>query len=134
MSVQNQLNQMLDVAVRNQNAITRNLLRTVLGDVQTISRRTGEQVTDALLIKTIKGFIENNNQSLALRESEALSRENEILNSLLPKQMTDAEIRSAIQASNGTTIGEIMKYLSAHHSGLYNGKSASAMATDWLSS
>lgn len=134
MSVQEKFNAMLDAAVRSQDAATRSLLKTVLGDIQTASRRSGNAATDALYVKTIKSFIDNNNISLKLRDNPVLVRENEILQSLLPAQMTDDEIRVAIASSQCKELGDVMTYLKSHHAGLYDGKRASALAKEWLAS
>ena len=61
-----------------------------------------------------------------------VDREIEILTAFMPKQMTEDELRAAIEhfkaANPGANMGAIMGYLKAEFAGLYDGKMASQIA------
>lgn len=132
MSVLVEVENALSVAIRNQDVLVRTTLKTLLGEAQTKALRTGNPVDDALVAKLIKDFVKANNESIALRANEKLVAENEILNQFLPKQMSEVEIRAAIESSGQTKIGGIMQYMKAHHDGTFDGKLASKLAREML--
>ena len=133
MSLVNTVNAALQTAIRNKDTTTRTVLRTLVGEAQTRAKRDQVAVSDALLSKLIKDFVKNNKDSLALRDNPALEQENAILMRFLPQQMSDHDIRAAVAASGGTDIGSVMRYLSANHAGLYDGKQANVIARSMLS-
>lgn len=132
MTLQATLNAALQQAVRQQDAPTRTILRTVLGEAQTKSLRNRTAINDAMLISIMKEFVINNNALIAARDKPDLVRENEILQKFLPQDMSDDALMDAIEASNGADIGQVMRYLSANFAGRYNGDHAKALANQWL--
>jgi uncharacterized protein YqeY len=99
-------------------------------------------ITDEKVTATITKFLKNakaNRElmktSFAAGDAVALAkveREIELLGAYLPRQMTEAELRAAIdgfqQDNPGASIGAVMAFLKANHAGLYDGKLASQLA------
>lgn len=134
MSLHETLQTLLNQAIRGRDVATRTVLRTLLGEAQNKSLRNQVPITDGLLVNLIKDFMANNVTILAARDKPELARENEILKSLLPQQMDDDQIRAAIVESNGSDIGQVMKYLTSTYSGQYNGSRAKTLALEYLAS
>jgi uncharacterized protein YqeY len=128
MSVLVAVQEALDTAVRGRDAVTRTVLKTLLGEAQTRALRDRSEVDDTLVIKLLKDFIKGNSDLLALRDNPKLVSENEILSRFIPKQMDESEIRIAITASSADDIGGVMRHLKANHAGLYNGQLANTLA------
>lgn len=107
-------------------------LSVILGDVESEEKRSGKEVDDQFVLGKIKKMIDSNNQCLSKKEDPALMDENEYLNSLLPKQLTESELGDIISESNCANVGEVMKYLKTNYPGLYDGKMASEIARSVL--
>lgn len=104
------------------------LLTTLIGEAEIIGKNEGNrETTNDEVVKVIKKFISNNNDLLKHKQDEKIVRENEILNSFLPKQLSKEELSSIIEniiSEGKKEIGPIMKELNANHSGLFDGKLA----------
>lgn len=123
-----QVKSRLSESVLNQDKASRTTLRTVVGEVQTRSLRAQSEITDALVIKVLKDTIAGNRDTLKYRENPGLEKENELLSSFLPAMMTEEQVRQAIVDSGAQDMPMAMKYLSKNHAGLFDGKSAKAIA------
>lgn len=128
MSIVQGMKARLDIAIRNQEKAVRTSLRTVLGEVQTRALRQQCDVNDAVAIKVLKDTISGNRDSLKYRHNPGLEQENELLASFLPDMMTDADIERVLLDAGVSSMPEAMKYLSANHPGMFDGKSAKAIA------
>lgn len=113
------------------------LLSTVIGEMAANAVLIdGQKIVDdaaasQVLKKTIKGLEELN----AIVASEKAQDEAAILKAYLPQQMTEEELKSAItmaRSQGATNLGAIMGWLKTNHSGLYDGKIASAIAKEQL--
>ena len=115
------------------------LLSTALGEMQTAASRSSDgnkDVSDALAVKTLNGFLKNIEENLARVDPETdtatLQWERQILSAYIPTQLTDAELEQAIttaQVQHGAKdLKSIMAYLKDNHAGLYDGKKASDLA------
>lgn len=100
----------------------------LLGEVDTEEKRTGKPVDDAWVVSKIRKIIASNELCLKERPSDKLVAENAYLQSLLPKMMTEEELKAALAKSNANNIGQAMGYLKANHAGLYDGAMASKLA------
>jgi uncharacterized protein YqeY len=58
-------------------------------------------------------------------QTEEIIKEQEFLNSLLPKMMSTEELSSIVDSLNFKSIGEYMKYFKDNYSGKYDGKELS---------
>jgi uncharacterized protein YqeY len=100
-------------AFKAKNTVAKNLLSVIKGEIQTIEKNTGvetmsdEDVTK-ILNKTVKSLKETNASYPSTQTAEELF----IVESYLPKQMTETEITEKIQSlvSNGSSnVAEIMR-------------------------
>ena len=113
----------------------RNVLTTLIGELDTNAKRTGKAVTDEQAVATVKKFVENAKFTMSKLSPDvelykAYEQEAILLRSYLPLQMSEAELSGAILAFIGegfTTMGEVMSQLKYKYAGLYDGKMASAL-------
>lgn len=120
--------------------MARNVLTTLIGELDTIAKRTGKLVTDEQVVATAKKFVENAKFTMSKLDPnvelyEAYSEEVVLLEAYLPKQMSEAELSGAILAFIGegfTTMGEVMSQLKYKYAGLYDGKMASALVKKYV--
>ena len=118
----------LQQAVRENDKAVRTSLRTVVGEVQTRALRPGMSLDDALVIKVLGDTISGNTDILKHRERPDLKAEIALLEGFMPAMMTDADIEAAIVASGATDMPSAMRFLSANHKGLFDGKAAKSIA------
>ena len=100
-------------AFRNKNTVAKNLLSFNKGEIQTIEKNTGvENLSDAdvtkILNKTVKSLKETNASFPSAQTAEELF----IIESYLPKQMSETEIVTKIQElvnGGASNIADIMR-------------------------
>ena len=95
-------------------------------------------ITDEKVTATITKFLKNAKANRELLKTSGagslakVEREIELLGAYLPRQMTEAELRAAIDGfrhdNPGAGVGAVMAFLKANHAGLYDGKLASQLA------
>ena len=120
------------VARKTGDKIKSDLLTTIVGEFETLSKK-GKELTDADLVALLKKFKANNLETLNVKpDDEILIKENEILDSYLPQQMTDEDLKNAIirfiEVNEDVNMGKIMAHLKSTYAGLYDGKRASEIA------
>lgn len=141
-------------ARKNKNAIEASLLTTLIGEAVIIGKNDGNrETTDAEVIAVVKKFIKNTNEMLtalnnstgdALTESrEIANAELQILNSFLPKQLSEEELKAVVdeiiadmrsRSSGVVNMGMIMGALKLAYDGQYDGKMASSVVKAALAS
>lgn len=131
------------------------VLTTLIGEATQITteefKRGVTEVTDDKVVATVAKFVKNTKLTLENLATErarlaeaggdaskvderikAAETELAILSSYGPKQMTEAELRAAIDAFKAKTpdanVGAIMAHLRTNFGGQYDGKAASALA------
>lgn len=122
------------VARREKNKEVSSILTTLIGEIESdvIGNTKIKEITDDVVIAKIKKFSKSLNELLSKLDkdspaAELPNYELKILNSYLPSQLTEDELRAIIIDSGLTNIGEIMKMLKSNHSGLFDGKMASSI-------
>ena len=146
MSIVNAIREKSVSARKAKDAEASSLLITLLSEVSMVGKNANRETTDSEAIAVVKKFINNNRETLgvALKLDEtranALVRENVILESFLPKQMSelelDVEIRKIILENSLTMpnqMGLVMKALKEKFEGTYDAKTASAITKKLLS-
>mgnify|MGYP003586332151 CR=1 FL=1 len=122
------------------------LLTTLYAEAAAVGKNQMRESTDAEVIATVKKFIKNNEQFAQAcgerRDSDTLDileREREVLESFIPKQLSDTELKTIIKEfidANGITgpkgMGLVMKELKEKYDGLYDGKIASNIIKQML--
>ena len=115
------------VAVKASDTVARDVLRLALGEIQTAEARKNAPLGEEEAVAALRKLIKSNEETLAALPAgderiAPLKREVEVLASLLPAQLTVAQIvaaladqASAIKAasSDGQATGIAMKHLKA---------------------
>lgn len=109
-------------------AIEVSILTLLIGEIETTEKRTGKPFTDAQVVDSVKKLIKSNDESLKLRANEKLTQENAVLSALLPKQLTEAEIRAAIAENGLQGVPAVMQFLNANYAGQFDKALASSIA------
>lgn len=106
------------LAFKAKNTVAKNLLSVIKGEIQTIEKNQGidnlsdEEVTK-ILNKTVKSLKETN----ASFPSEQTAEELSIVESYLPKQMTEDEIATKVQeliSEKDLNIAEVMRAFASY--------------------
>jgi uncharacterized protein YqeY len=107
----------ITTATRMRNQLASDILKVVLGECQ-----TKNNFTDDFIIKYCRDIVKGNTETMQFGESVKLSRENELLRSYLPKEVSEDElvvyanqIVTDIKAakSDGQAVGVLVKYVKA---------------------
>ncbi|MBP7704924.1 MAG: GatB/YqeY domain-containing protein [Caulobacter sp.] len=142
-------------ARKSNDRLKADLLTTLIGEAAQITteefKRGVTEVTDEKVAATVAKFLKNTKLTLENLAGErarlieaggdaskvearmkAAETEQAILSSYSPKQMTEAELREAIDAflaaNPDANVGAIMAHLKENFGGQYDGKAASALA------
>lgn len=117
------------------NKVGRAVMQSLIADFDKTAR-TGKEVDGMSLIKK---YLDNAKGNMKIEKGrdnqagyEAYRAEVEFLESLLPKQLTEAELREIIEGGCFHNIGQVMKHLREHYQGQYDGGLASAIAREVL--
>ena len=111
-------------AMRDKDTQRRDLLKVVLGELQTAAARTGDAMDDEQAQQIIRKMVKSNHEMAELNKrpgvAEQMKAELEILESLLPKTLSVEEIIAALQpvadsvraaGNDGQATGVAMKHL-----------------------
>ena len=92
-------------AMKAKDTVKKNLISVLIGDVEyqvMKKKKVSDQELESLTLKTIKKQINTNNDVLKVNvnpeKKDELNRENEILESYLPKMKTEDEIKQIVEA------------------------------------
>lgn len=135
-----ELRKMMMKAKLEKDTVKSNLLSTLVAEAVMIGKNDGNrETTEAETIAIIKKFLKNTAENLAALEelgkdkTEAL-REKEILESLLPQQMSEdelfgriKEIVAALPEKSPRQMGAVMAELKKRYDGQFDGKTASGL-------
>jgi hypothetical protein len=116
------------------------LLVTLYSEAAIIGKNDGNrESTDEEVVKVVKKFLSNNHDTMnaLIRHGhsvEVLEKEAAILETFLPKQLTEAELSTLIDVfvaqlpeRNMKQIGAVMKQLNAGYAGMFDGGLASKL-------
>lgn len=106
---------------------TRKFLSFVLGEIENkYSQFENKEKTfpDKLVIKGLKSIRKN----IEKAAEEKMIFELKIIDSLLPAQMSEAEIKAIFDKNQHLQLGDKMKLLNTEYAGLFDGKLASDIA------
>ena len=117
------------------------ILTTLIGEAEMVGKNDGNRdTTDAEVVATIKKFIKNIDETIAVAGStETLVAEKEALQVYLPRQLTEPELRVTIgniivtQGLAGPkAMGQLMGELKKNYAGSYDGALASRLVKELL--
>jgi uncharacterized protein YqeY len=106
---------------------TRKFLSFVLGEIENkYSQFEDKEKTfpDKLVIKGLKSIRKN----IEKAAEEKMEFELKIIDSLLPAQMSESEIKAVFDKNQHLQLGDKMKLLNTEYAGLFDGKLASDIA------
>ena len=103
------------------------LLTTLYSESAMVGKNQNRETTDSEVISVIKKFMKNNEEfrkSIDKNEDTyfRLLLEYVILESYLPKQLTEQEIKDIVHHQDHETLGDCMKHFKENYSGLYDAK------------
>ncbi len=152
MSLRIALNEALKQAVRSREALATSVLRLILAALKDrdIAQRTNgvpDGLTDAEIVGMLQSMIKQRRESIKMYEqggrpelAEKEAAEITVIETFLPKQMSDAEIRAVVDAVIAETgasglkdIGKVMTVLRERHPGSMDFAKASAITKVALS-
>jgi uncharacterized protein YqeY len=134
MTILQQIESKALAARKAKDTVAKNLLITLLGELETKAKRGGEEVTDTLVISTVKKFMDSATDTLKhvagvnAESEEQCKQELDILKHFLPDQLTESQIESAITMADVKSLGEAMGFLKKSFAGQYDGALASKVA------
>lgn len=128
----------LTEARRNGYSAAVSILSTLIGELTNAAKMVdGKKVIDDdLVLKTVKKFIKNMEETLAISpEASYLRTEIAILEPYLPKSLTPSELEIVIDdliGKGADKLGLVMAGLKSQYPNQYDGKEASQIATKLL--
>lgn len=113
-------------ALKNKDNIKRQVLTLILGKLNLNAKENHipfveDSVTSTTINKTIKELTEEKEMFLSgnrLDHAEMLQKQIEILNSYLPKQLSEEEIRKIIDSLPDKNVPIVMKHFKTNYAGL----------------
>jgi uncharacterized protein YqeY len=105
-------------AFKNKDVVTKNLLSVIKGELQTLEKNTGvDNISDDEVTKILNKNVKSLKETISLMNEgaskELTKKELEILESYLPKQMSEDEIRvkitELIENGEANNIAEVMR-------------------------
>ena len=126
------LKQGIQDAISRNDKIARDLLRTLVGDIENKKISSKGEFTNDQIIALIKKYDQNVDEMLKFVTSDvmrnSLQEEKEVLSWFLPVQFSESEIKLRMKSSGFKKMGELMKYMKEMYPGMYDGKTASMIA------
>jgi uncharacterized protein YqeY len=124
------------VARKTQQKIKASLLTTLMGELgsDVIGSTTGNlEITDDMVVAKVKKFMKSLYElveayNLGSKSHTAALIEIQVLESYLPKQLTEGELTDIIKECGAPNMGAVMGYLKSNYAGLYDGRMASTIA------
>lgn len=111
-------------AMKARREVEKTILRVALGEVQSEEVRNNTTLDDAAVEKILRKLVKSNTETIAATDdaerNAELKAENEVLESLLPKRMTEDEVVAALgpvaddiraAKADGAAMGLAMKHL-----------------------
>lgn len=112
------------------------ILSTLIGEIETKSKNVGKPLSNEDVVALIKKFIKGIEESLVVRQNDTLVVQKELLESYLPKQLSETNLRSVILTiiakQEKPNVGLVMKSLKEEYSGMYDGAVASKIAKELI--
>lgn len=110
----------------NNDGVSKSLLSTLIGDIQNTEKRLSKTLSDDDVIKSIKAFLKNIDQSLNVTKdinaSIRLAEEKKILENYLPKMLSESEMIAVIKKHGLTTIKDAMNHFKSNFPNKFDAK------------
>jgi uncharacterized protein YqeY len=118
-------------ARKAKNTVAATVLGVLIGELDKASekaRSQSKEFTDTDTIGFVKKLIQSNNETLKHRVYPALIEENEILEGLLPKQLSEDQIRTIIATNELSGVPAVMQFLGSNYPGQFDRALAASIA------
>ncbi|MEM6391344.1 MAG: GatB/YqeY domain-containing protein [Planctomycetota bacterium] len=139
MSLEAELKERVKAAMKSGNTLERDVLRVVLGDLQTAASRSAQPLKEAEELAVVKRMVKSMDETLgtdgvADELKEKVSAERAVLVELLPKTLSVEQITAALEpvadavrsaGNDGAAMGAAMKHLKGQGA-VVDGKDVSA--------
>lgn len=118
------------------------VLGTLIGELEGIAKK--KDLDDTLIMQVINKFIKGNRETQMHTTDETVARglflENQVLESFLPKQLSEAELSMAVigiinkfvESGEEYSMGQLMGAIKAQYEGQYDGRTASTLVKSQL--
>lgn len=117
------------------------ILSTIKGNLQSQAvmvegvKVVSDEIAIAYLRKHMKGLVEIFEMRLSDENAYRMNIfEIDIIQSYLPKQLSEADLKYMLNGSGLSTMKDWMSWLKTNYAGQYDGKLASKVFTDWATS
>lgn len=133
MTIQEQVNVHLKNAILTSSNEVKSILRVLIGEFNRVDKIVSDEKATAIIKKMVDNAKERNAKESDETRREANLTEIGILETYLPKQLSETELKTAltllIEANEYTNkdMGKIMAYLKQNYAGRYDGKLASEL-------
>jgi len=127
-------------AFKSGNKVKKNLLGVVKGEITTIEKNTNvDALSDAEVSKILTKIAKNLKETISASDSAEAKEELIIVESYLPKQMSELEIRAAVEqviievgAKSPGEMGKVMGGFNSKYAGQADGKIVSSIVKELL--
>lgn len=113
MTLKEKINKDYLEAFKQKETLKKNLLSVIKGEIQTVEKNTGSNtLSDEEVTKILNKTVKSLKETIALSNDEKSIAELSIIESYLPKQMTEQEITEKVQSlidSGAKNMGDFMK-------------------------
>ena len=130
MTLKAEIKERITAAMKAGRSLEKEILRVAYGEIQTLEARSGKAPSDQESEKVVRKLIKSNRETLAAspstEQAEVLNQEIAILEELLPKSLSQEELKELLAAvaaevksapSQGAAMGVAMKHLKGNASG-----------------
>ena len=95
-----QIKDRMFAAMKARQTVEKEILRVVLGEIQTEEARRGKTLSDDEVMKILRKLVKSNGETLGMTADAAdkatLEEENRVLETLLPKTLDESEVVAAL--------------------------------------
>lgn len=119
-------------ARKDKDKIKTKSLTTIIGEIDTIVKRTGKDVDDVAVSNLVKKTIENLRIVLehTTSDKEAIEREIQLLDAFVLKQLSEERIRAIKKEIVARDAKTLMQFLNTNYKGRFDGKLAMQIANE----
>lgn len=119
-------------ARKDKDKIKAKSLTTIIGEIDTIVKRTGKEVDDVAVSNLVKKTIENLRIVLehTTSDKEAIESEIQLLDAFVLKQLTEERIRTIKKEIVARDAKTLMQFLNTNYKGRFDGKLAMQIANE----
>ena len=127
-------------AFKSGDKVKKNLLGVVKAEITTIEKNTNiSELSDGDVIKILNKTAKNLKETISASNSEEAQQELSVIEAYLPTQMSEGEIRVAVEqviseigAKSPSDMGKVMGGFNSKHAGKADGKTVSNIVKELL--